>query len=175
MPVGSAWASEGLPQIKQVDTFASQIFWMAVTFALLYFILSRAVLPRFTEVMEGRQDKIDDDLARAEKLRAEADDVSAEYEKALADARAKASATLKKATDEVNDEAAKRQEAFAKELGEKTKAAESRIAEARAQAMSNLTTVAGDAAAAVTEKLIGVSPKADSVDKAVQESVGGAH
>tara|TARA_R110002072_G_scaffold4706_9_gene32898 strand:+ start:4133 stop:4699 length:567 start_codon:yes stop_codon:yes gene_type:complete len=172
---GSAYAQEveGLPQIKQVDTFVSQAFWLVVTFTTLYFIMARLVLPRVTEVMEERRHKIDDDLARATRLKTEASDVMADYEQALAEARGQASASLKLISDELDAAAAARQDSFMQELAEKNRQAEKRIAEATAAAMSNLKTVAGEAAVAVTQKLVGVKPTKAKVEKAVNEAVGG--
>ncbi|MGO1118923.1 F0F1 ATP synthase subunit B family protein [Rhodovibrionaceae bacterium A322] len=172
---GTAFAEEvgGLPQIKQVDTFASQIFWLVVTFATLYFIMSRMVLPRVTEVMEERRHKIDDDLARAERLKTEATDVMADYETALTDAREQASDSLKKTSDELTAKATARHDAFTQELAEKSREADERIASATAEAMDNLKTVAAEAAVAVTQKLVGVKPTKAKVEKAVNEAVGG--
>ena len=60
-----------MPQFAQVDTFASQIFWLVVSFAILYILLSKVVIPRISTVLENRQQKIASDLKRAEEARAE--------------------------------------------------------------------------------------------------------
>jgi F-type H+-transporting ATPase subunit b len=48
-----------------VGTFAPQLVWLALTFALLYVLLKRAVLPRVGEVIEERSDRVKRDLAQA--------------------------------------------------------------------------------------------------------------
>jgi len=161
-----------MPQLNP-EHFASQIFWLVVVFVALYVLMSWLVLPRISEVLEERQDKVDDDLSRAEKLRAEAEAVLAEYEAALASARAEASGLLKQAGDKMKAEAAERQSAFARTLAEQAKEAEARILAAKAQALGNLKSVAAGAATAATAKLIAVTPGESEVDKAVDDTLGG--
>src|SRR5215467_11708544 len=88
-------------------TFAAQLVWLALTFALLYVIMKRAVLPRVGEVIEERSDRIKRDLAQAEKLKAETAKALANYEEALADARAQAGSIVKTMRDKLADEAGK--------------------------------------------------------------------
>ena len=58
------------PPLK-FDTFAPQIIWLAIVFALLYAVLKRVALPRVGEVIEERADRIRRDLEAAEKLKAD--------------------------------------------------------------------------------------------------------
>lgn len=167
---GVALAAEegGLPQISQVDTYASQIFWLFVTFGLLYIVMSRVALPRIGDVIEERRDKIDDDLMRAETIRSEAEDVLAEYEKALSVAREEATGHLQKASDEVKAKMDERHEAFSQELAERTREAEERIDAAKTEALKDLASVAADTATATTDKLVGFKPDSKTVERAVQ-------
>lgn len=155
-----------MPQFD-LSTAPSQIFWLVIIFTALFLVLWRLVLPRMSQVMETRQKKIDDDLARAERLKSEAEAVLADYERALSEARAKASEAMKAASDEAAAEAAKRIEAFNAELAEKVKAAEQRIAAAEKTARENLTGIAVEAAGLATQKLLGMQPGADEVEAAV--------
>lgn len=161
----------GLPQLTQTDTFASQIFWTIVTFTVLYFVVAKVILPRIAGTMEERQDKIDDDLSRAEKLKGEADQVMSDYEQSLQQARSEASELLRKAQEAWQAEAAERNAAEDAKLTEKVKADEARIAAARAEAEGNLKSVAASVATALTDKLIGVKPSDPQVDKAVDAVV----
>ena len=71
-------------------TFPSQIFWLVIFFALLYLLMSRLALPKMAAVLEKRHKVIEGDLARASALKNETEAAVQSYEKALADARAKA-------------------------------------------------------------------------------------
>ena len=71
-------------------TFGSQLLWLAITFAALYLLMSRVALPRIGEILEVRRDRIEGDLAEADRLRQKTDQAIAAYEAALAEARQKA-------------------------------------------------------------------------------------
>jgi F-type H+-transporting ATPase subunit b len=152
--------------------FASQIFWLVVVFVILYFLLARVALPRIGEVLEERQDKIEDDLQKAESLKREADGVLEEYEKALAEARGKAQVTLKEASDAIAAETAKRNQAFGEQMAKKTGEAEARIEAAKQKAIGNIRQVAEEVAIAATGKLIGAKVGAEEAAAAVKAAGG---
>lgn len=159
-----------MPQLN-IAEYPTQIFWLIVTFVPLYLFLWRVVLPRIGEVLEARQRHIDSDLEKATNLRQEAEEVLAEYEKALAAARDKAAAAVKKTADEMTARSAERHEAFGKRLAEQTREAEARIGEAQREAVGNLKAVANEIAAAATSKLIGVEAAPDEVEQAVGQAM----
>ena len=144
----------GLPQLDP-STFASQIFWLAVTFVALYLLMSRVALPRVRDVLEERERRITDDLEKAQRLKDESEAVLAEYEKALADARANAQAMFAQAVEQANAEAAKRQQDMAQKLAKQLETAESRVQAAKAEALDNIRQVAIEVAQDAAARLIG--------------------
>src|SRR5262245_23341582 len=80
-------------------TFVPQLVWLALTFGLLYMLLKRFALPRVGEVIEERRERIQRDLERAEKLKAETEQALADYEKALGEAHARANAIAREMRD----------------------------------------------------------------------------
>lgn len=159
-----------MPQLDPTY-FVPQLFWLLVTFVLLYLAMSRLALPRVAQVLEARQRKVGEDLARAEKLKAEADEAMAAYSKAMADARGQAQATLQQAAAGIAAEQAKRDAVFATTLAERTRAAEERIAGAKQAALADIRTIALDSASAMAGKLVGGLPPAD-VAAAVDAALG---
>jgi F-type H+-transporting ATPase subunit b len=121
-----------MPQLD-VSTFPSQIFWLVVTFAVLYVLMAKLALPRIEAAVEGRRARIEGDLDRAGRMKTEAEAVIAAYEKALADARHQAQLTMKETTDLLNAAAAERQKAAATVIAERTRVAEASIAAAKAR------------------------------------------
>lgn len=154
--------------------FLTQVFWLAVTFVALYFLMSRVALPRIAEVMEQRSARIANDLEKAASLKRETDAVIEAYEAAVAKARGEAAAVMAKAGQEIAEISAKRQAAFSAELAEKVTAAESRIAKAKTEAKAQVRDIAVDVARDITAKLAGGSPDrtatARSVDAALKET-----
>ena len=75
----------GLPQLNAPD-MVPQLIWLALTFGILYFVLSRVTLPRIASVIEERSNRIQRDLDDAERFKGETDEALAAYEQALAEA-----------------------------------------------------------------------------------------
>lgn len=136
--------------------FPTQLLWLALTFVVLYVVMVRVALPRVADVLDARRRHIDDDLGAAEKLKSEAEAALAAYEKAMAAARNEAQAILRGASEEMAAKSAARQSEIAQSLAAKTKVAEARIDAARKEALAGIRDVAATAAAAATERLIGV-------------------
>lgn len=160
-----------MPQLNP-EFYAPQLFWLAVTFVILYFIMARIALPRISGVLEDREQRIQSDLEKAERLKAEADEVLAAYNKAQADARAQAQAELQKAAAAISAEAAKREEAFAATLAARGAEAEERITAAKAAAMADLRTIATDVAGAVMDKLTETKVPPAQIEAAVESVIG---
>lgn len=155
-----------MPQLD-TTTFLPQLFWLAITFTALYLVMARVALPRVAAVLEQRQTRISSDLDRAAAAREEAEAVMAAYEKALAEARAKAQDETKTTAVRLAGEAAARTEALAAELAERVRSAEARIAAARKSALAEVETVAVDVAGIATERLSGTRPDAAAISAAV--------
>src|SRR6266508_24000 len=152
----------GFPPFQK-ETFASQLLWLVLVFVALYLLMSRIALPRIGSILEERRQRIEADLAAAQRLKDESDAAIAAYEKALADARARAQAL---ANEEREREAAAA-EAHRKEVDAKLNAhiaeAEKIIAGSRAAAMTNVHDIATEAAAAIVERLTGTAPASQDV------------
>lgn len=137
--------------------FPSQIFWLAVIFIAFYVVLSKLVLPKLGTAIEGREKQIEGDLARAGSLKGESDAMIATYEKALAESRAKAQAVRAETEAKLAKEAAAKSAELNSALGDKIKAAETKIAEARRAALSNVEALAAEIAVEAARKIGGIS------------------
>ncbi len=159
----------GFPPFK-TETFPSQLFWFAVTFAFLLVVMWRFVGPRIAAVIGQRKGRIDGDLAAADKHRKDAEAALASYQSALAEARARA----QKAADEnrklVADEVEKAKAAADVEARQATAQAETRIAAMRLEAAQHVTIAAQDAAASIVERLIGAKVSSEEAAAAVKAS-----
>jgi F-type H+-transporting ATPase subunit b len=161
-----------MPQLD-VATFPPQLVWLAISFVALYLLMAKLGLPRVRDVITARRDRVEGDLEKAQKMKAEAEAVIAAYERALAEARAEAQRTLKETTERLNAAAAQRQRQTAEKLAVETAAAEKRIAEAKAAALGGIREVAAEVASEAAMKLggavIDVSRAAAAVDTVMRE------
>jgi F-type H+-transporting ATPase subunit b len=155
-----------MPQFDP-STFSSQIVWLIISFAGLYWALTRLTLPKITEVLEARQSKIDDDLDRAVELEQQAKDALATYEAAVEAAKAEAQSVVRQGVEEMAAVAQQRHGELAEKLAVQVSAAEARIAEAKEAALANVRQVASEAARAATLRVVGVEIEADQADAAV--------
>lgn len=165
----TALAAEGGSAMPQLDfsTYSSQIFWLVISFAVLFILMWKVAIPRVGTVLEAREQKIRADLERAEQLSAEIAETEVAVEKALAEARSEAQEIMRKAQEKVLADHAKKQDKLDAELAAKIAEAETRIDAARKEALASVREVAQEVAAASVEKLTGQSADAAAVSKAV--------
>ena len=161
----------GLPQLD-VHMFSPQLFWLVLTFATLFFVLWKVALPRVGEVIEERADRIARDLEAAQRLKNDTDKALADYEKALADARAKASGIAKQTRDKLAAETEAKKASVEKTLAAKLADAEKSIAASKSKALAAVGEIATDTAGAVVSKLIGQNVSADEVKKVLAQVAG---
>lgn len=148
-------------------TFASQLFWLVIAFVVLYVLMAKVALPQIGSIIENRQKRIADDLAAAASLKAESDAAIAAYEKALADARARAQAIANETRDTQAAAAEVTRKKLEGELNAKLAEAEKTIAATKTAAMANVRGIAADATKAIVERLTGKAPADSAVDAAV--------
>lgn len=170
---GTHQAKQGLPQLD-TSTFASQLFWLVITFGALYWAMSRVALPRLQGVILARKNRIRGDLDEAAGAKRASEAALANYEKTLADARAKALKMSGELRNKVQADTNAKSDAASKQLAADTHKAEARIAEMRAGAMSKLGTIARDTAGEIILKLTGESVSAGDLDAAINSAVRGA-
>jgi F-type H+-transporting ATPase subunit b len=159
--------SGGLPQLNPAD-FAPQLIWLAITFVVLYFILARVALPRIGEVIEERRDRVQRDLDAAERFKKDTDAALAAYERALSEARSKASSMAKDMRDKLAAETDKERGSVEGLLAARLADAETRIAATKTKALSSVNEIAAETASAVVSKLLGEDVSPAEVKKVLQ-------
>jgi F-type H+-transporting ATPase subunit b len=161
----------GMPQLDP-HSYASQLFWLAIFFVLVFLFLNFIGLPRITAIIDERAKRIGGDIASAELLRRQADEAEKTYQATMAAAHGEARQLL-----------AETQEKNAAILSLETKEAvigfERQVEQAvrgidaaRAEALKGIRDVALGLAADITLKLSGHAPGADRVALAVDHAVG---
>lgn len=160
-----------MPQLD-FTTFAPQLFWLLVTFVVLYGLMKWIAVPRVGRVIDARRDKLEGDLNRAGRLKDEAESVLAEYQRTLTEARAQAQATLRETGERLAAEGAERQRVLAESLTQQIEAAEKRIAAMKDEALAEVRGIAVEVGGAVVEKLTGTPADPARLAAAVDTAVG---
>ena len=168
---GSGGHAVGMPQLD-VTTWPNQIFWLLVTLAAIYFLLTRIALPRIGAVLADRKGTITNDLAAAEELKQKARKAEKAYDEALAKARADAGRIVAEARAAIQkdlDAAIARADA---QIAAKSAESERRVAEIRDGALAAVTEVAKDTAKEIVAAL-GDTADTRSVTAAVNARLKG--
>jgi F-type H+-transporting ATPase subunit b len=169
-PAEGHGAKPGLPQLD-ATTFASQLFWLVISFAVLYLVISRIAAPKISGVIADRAGRIKGDLDQAAQAQRSSDAAMANYEKALADARAGAAKISDDLRKTVQAESEAKNTAATKQLAADLQKAEARITEMRTAAMARVGDVARGAAADIIAKLTGETSSGSDIDAAVRNAL----
>lgn len=132
----------------------NEMFWAAIFFIALWTLMKFVLLPRITKVMDGRTDKIRDDLAAAEAAETERAAKLEQYEAGLAGARAEAVSILEASRAEGDAERRTQITAAEAEVAAARAEAAAEIADAKSRARSELTGSITDIAVGAAEAVI---------------------
>lgn len=170
-------ASEHLPEdmpaaFPPFETWhmPSQLFWLAILFTTLYVAMSRWILPKLSDTLEKRSDRIASDLDQAARLNDQAIEAQQALELRVAQARNKARETSDKAREKMEAEMSAETSRVDAEIAKKLEAADQRIATLRANAMKNVEQIAIDTAQAMTARF-GLKTSAADLKKAVSAAM----
>lgn len=146
-----------MPQIAQIgEIFASQLFWLAIVFGLIFFVVGLGMMPKIQSTVDARNERIAADLAEAQKARESADTLEQSYRDRMDESRAEAA----RLAAEAKAQSARATEARVNEadsaIGTKVEAAQARIAQVRASAMAEIEAVAADATREIVQRVTGL-------------------
>jgi|APTNR8051073442_1049403.scaffolds.fasta_scaffold02446_12 F-type H+-transporting ATPase subunit b len=159
-----------MPQFDPA-VWVPQLIWLAITFGVLYLLMAKVALPRVSQVLEEREERIGESLRKADRLKAHAEQAIAAYEKTMADVRQKALEEVRAAREEAASEAAARHAELNDRLARDLAAAEQRIHQARSAAIAGLRDVAVTVAGAAVERLLGQRVDPGAVASAVDATL----
>lgn len=159
-----------MPQISQIAaTYASQIFWLLITFGLLYFVVGRGMVTKIVATTDARDARIAGDLAAAEAARAEADRTEEAWRTEMDRARAAAAAETAAAKAQAAQSAEVQVRAADAGLAERQGHHDLAIANAKAQALANINVVSAEAARDLVAKLAGLDVTQEQAAVAVRQ------
>ncbi len=136
-------------------TYGPQLFWLALTFGTLYLLMSKVALPRIGEILEVRRDRIEGDLAEAERLRQKTDQAIEAYESDLSAARAKSHSIADETRNKIKADMVEKRRSVEADLAKQMASAEARILKTKTEALSNVDQIASETAVSVVSKLSG--------------------
>lgn len=141
-----------MPQLD-FSVFPSQLFWLALSFFTMLFIMSKFIIPKTAEMIDLRKAKIDSDLEKADEIKQHVEETLQKYNNALQEASAKANVSLQKTKEELNETISRRQADLYARLKADIEAGEKKIDASKAKAMVKVEENAAVLAVEVLKKL----------------------
>ena len=159
--------SGGMPQLNPEFWF-SQIFWLIITFGILFIILSKLILPKISETLEVRKSQISENIEAAEKEREESENNIKEYEKIILDSKTEAKNYFNKAREKILKDIDKKKEILESEINEEINKAEIEISEFVSNSPEKINKIAAETSSDLIKQLIGVEVNNSSITAIVE-------
>ena len=160
--------SGGMPQLNP-EFWVSQIFWLTLTFGILYIVLSKLILPKISANLELRKSQIQENIDAAEKQRESSDAKLKEYDNIILKSKLEAKNIFRDAREKVVKNINFKKETLDKQIDEEIKKAEQEIEALRKSAPEKIRKIAIETSAQLVRKLIGAEINNSSISAIVDD------
>ena len=160
--------SGGMPQLNP-EFWISQIFWLVLTFSLLYIILSKLILPKISNNLESRKTQILENIETAEKQREESEKKLKEFEKIILESKIEAKNYFNEARQKILDEINSKRNSLNKEIDEEISAAEKEVINLKSSSREKIKNIAIETSSELIKQLIGEEANNSSISAIVEE------
>ena len=160
--------SGGMPQLNP-EFWISQIFWLTLTFGILYLVLSKLILPKISANLELRKSQIQENIEAADKQRDDSETKLKEYDEIISKSKLKAKNIFKDGREKVLKDIAVKREALDKQINEEIKKVEQEIDVLRKGAPEKINKIVIETSSELIKKLIGVNVNNSSISAIVDD------
>ena len=160
--------SGGMPQLNP-EFWVSQIFWLTLTFGILYVVLSKLILPKISANLELRKSQIQENIEAAEKQRESSEAKLKEYDDIILKSKLEANNIFKEARENVLKEINTKKETLDKQIDEEVKKVEKEINLLKKGASEKINKIAIETTSELLVKLIGTEVNNSSISAIVDD------
>ena len=160
--------SGGMPQLNP-KFWISQIFWLTLTFGILYIVLSKLILPKISSNLELRKSQIQDNIEAADKQRESSETKLKEYENIVLKSKLEAKNILGEAKENALKEINAKKDTLDKQIDEEIKKAEQEISVLKKSAPDKINKIAKETVSEILKKLIGAEINNSSISAIVDD------
>ena len=160
-----------MPQLDP-EFFVSQLFWLFIFFSFLLIFLWRVSLPRIANVLEKRQNKIDDDLSSAKELQEKAKDIEIKINQQINDAKLETDKNLKLTISSLEENVSSKLALLDKELDEKISKSEVEILKNKDDQLSNINNEILNITKVTISKITKLNLSDSDIDQAIKTYKG---
>ena len=162
--------SGGMPQLNP-EFWISQIFWLTLTFGILYIVLSKIILPKISSNLELRKSQIQENIEAAEKQRESSESKLKEYDDIVLKSKLKAKNIFKDAREKALKNINSKKETLDKQIDEEIKKAEQEIIVLKKSAPEKINKIAIETSSELVKKLIGAEVNNSSISAIVNDLI----
>ena len=160
--------SGGMPQLNP-EFWISQIFWLTLTFGILYIVLSKLILPKISANLELRKSQIQENIEAAEKQRKDSESKLKEYDDIIFKSKLEAKNIFKDSREKVIKDINNKKETLENQINEEIKKAEKEIEVVKKSAPEKINKIAIEASSELVKKLIGAEINNSSISAIVDD------
>ena len=160
--------SGGMPQLNP-EFWISQIFWLTLTFGILYIVLSKLILPKISANLELRKSQIQDNIEAAEKQRKDSESKLKEYDDIIFKSKLEAKNIFKDSREKVIKDINNKKETLENQINDEIKKAEKEIELVKKSAPEKINKIAIEASSELVKKLIGAEINNSSISAIVDD------
>ena len=160
--------SGGMPQLNP-EFWISQIFWLTLTFGILYFVLSKLILPKISANLELRKSQIQENIEAAEKQRESSESKLREYDEIIQKSKLEAKNIFKDAREKMLKNINSKKEILDKQIDEEISNAEKEIETLKKGAAEKINKIAIETSSDLVKKLIGAEVNNSSISAIVED------
>ena len=160
--------SGGMPQLNP-EFWISQIFWLTLTFGILYIVLSKLILPKISANLELRKSQIQENIEAAEKQRESSESKLKEYDEIILKSKLEAKNIFKEAREKALKDINSKREVLNKQIDEEINSAEKEIETLKMSAPEKINKIAIETSTELLKKLIGTEINNSSISAIVDD------
>ena len=154
--------SGGMPQLNP-EFWISQIFWLIITFGILFIVLTKVILPKIRNNLETRKSQILENIETADKQKEESQKKIDEYEKIILDSKLKAKNHFNEAREKILDNINKKRAVLEKDLDQEIDGVEKELSDLRNKSGEKINKIAAETSAELIKELIGEEVNSSSI------------
>ena len=167
--VNKAYGSEvGMPQLNP-EFWASQIFWLILTFSTLYLIIWKIFLPKITYTIENRKSKVVNDISEAQKLKENAEKKLKEYNKIIENSKIEAKKIVDDNRRKLEKDIESKKNKFNAEIEKELSAVEKEIKDLKKSSISSINKIAVETSSEIILQIIGSEVNKSNVSAIVDD------
>jgi len=165
-----AFAAEsgGMPQLNP-EFWISQIFWLTLTFGILYIILSKLILPKISQNLESRKSQILENIEAADKQRENSDAKLKEYGEIILRSKLEAKNIFNQAKERALKDINSKKEVLDKQIDDEINKAEQEIKILQNGASDKINKIAIETSSEIIKKLINAEVNSSSISAIVDD------